>query len=72
MLGSSHCVATARCRLRVDLCGVCGGDDSTCFLGESQVARALQAAASLEEAARAQDRASRSEWQRAAMGLHPA
>ena len=46
--GSSHCVATARCKVRIDLCGVCGGDDSTCFLGGGQVAQALQMSATLE------------------------
>ena len=47
--GSSHCIASARCKLRVDLCGMCGGDDSTCFLGGDQVAQALQMSATLEK-----------------------
>ena len=47
--GSSHCVATARCNVRIDLCGVCGGDDSTCFLGGVQLAQALQMSATLEK-----------------------
>ena len=37
--GSTHCVALGRCNERIDLCGVCGGDDSTCFLGDREVQR---------------------------------
>ena len=49
--GSTHCVALGRCNERIDLCGVCGGDDSTCFLGDREVAQALQMSAALESQA---------------------
>jgi len=49
--GSTHCVALGRCNERIDLCGVCGGDDSTCFLGDREVAQALQMSAALESRA---------------------
>ena len=45
---SNRSIATARCNVRIDLCGVCGGDDSTCFLGGVQLAQALQMSATLE------------------------